>query len=195
MKVKKLKGGALIELFVVITAILTGGIGLLILDAVTCDFNVVFSGGCGSAGGGGGGGGGNVTVNDPCTSAANSCGMTNTGFITNSEGSSQLVCTASVPSDSECEPPTISADDFYADPTILGINMSSMLHWDVSGTDSTECTISGTNGLSHSGDASGSVSTGNLAQTATFTLSCQNGSGPESSASIRVIVDPRYQEI
>jgi hypothetical protein len=194
MKVKKLKGGALIELFIVITAILTGGIGLLILDAITCDFNVVFSGGCGSAGPSGGGGG-SVTVNDPCTSAPNSCGMTNTGFLANSQSGSQLVCTASIPSDSECEPPTIAAEDFYADPTILGLNMSSTLYWNVSGSDSTECTVTGTNGLSYSGEASGSVATGNLAQTTTFTLRCQNGSGPESSASIRVIVDPRYREI
>lgn len=197
MKRKKLKGGAFIELVIGITAFLTGGIGLLILDAITCDFNVIFSSGCGSSGYSGG------TASDPtgqiCTSAPNACGMTNNGtlVLANLEGVSGdlLVCNADVPPNSLCAPPEIAADDFYADPAIIGINMSSTLHWDLSGPDTVTCTISGTNGFSYSGGESGSVSTGNLAATATFTLTCRDGAGPEGSSSVRVVVDPRYKEI
>lgn len=191
------RGGALISLIVALTAVLTGGLGLLILDAVTCDFNVIFSSGCGSSGGGGGGGGAAPVSGGVCTSAPNACGMTNTGFL---ESATQdgvevgLACNATVPPISSCPSPTIGVNDFYAQPSIIKEGDSSTLHWTSS--DSTGCTITGDNGFSYTGDTAGTVSTGPINQTTTFSLTCENGvGGPQGTANIKVTVTPKFQEI
>lgn len=126
--------------------------------------------------------------------------MRNNGFIvsaTDEDGSgSYLVCNATVPSESECSPPVIGANDFYAKPNLIGPNKSTTLYWDIpDATDATECTVTGDNGFTSSGTGTGLAATGVLTQTTMFTLSCHNGGGPSSTASIRVIVDPKYKEI
>lgn len=174
-------GGAIIEIVVVATGILTGGLGLLVLDAVTCDFNVIFND-CDSGGGGGGGG------TKACSSPANACGMKSTGF--KQDG----VCNATTPPNSDCPVPVISTTDFYAQPSTVGLNGKSKLFWDVE--NATSCEITGDNGFTHSGKKSGSVNTGALTETTAFTLTCENGDGgPTTGRIVRVIVDPHYQEL
>ena len=223
-------GGAIIEIVVVATAILTGGIGLLILDAVTCDFNVVFTSGCDSGyatytgGNGGGGGGEGSTV---CTSAANSCGMTSTSYVSSCNcdepapasarapgtpspygtcscsgsasigggGTTAGWCSATAPPDSQCISPSIGAQGFFASPRgFTEPGGSSTLTW--SATNATACSINGDNGFSHTGGLSGSVSTGPLSESTTFTLTCENTpGGPQTSKSLRVIVDTHWEEV
>jgi hypothetical protein len=104
------------------------------------------------------------------------------------------VCSATTPPDSACPAPEISATGFYATPTTVGPGNATTLHWNASG--ATACTISGDNGFSYSGDTSGSISTGPLNQTTLFTLTCSDGAtGPSTSANVRVILDPHFQEI
>ena len=139
-----------------------------------------------SSGGGGGGGGAPARA---CSSAPNSCGQTNSGFIVGGS------CNATPPPNSACPAPAIPpSNGFYATPLIVGTGKSSTLTWNA--TNSTACTITGDNGFSNTGASSGSVSTGALAATATFTLTCSNGAGgPQTSKSVKVIVDPHYKEI
>jgi len=187
------KGGALIELVVGAVAILTGGIGLLILDAVTCDFNVIFSSGCGTV---------ESHHNKPkagevCTSSPNSCGMSNTGFIvkgTNAQtGKNVFFCNADVPSDSLCGDPTLDSQGFIAKPSTVGLNATTTLSWNAG--NATSCTVSGDDGFTSSGGATGSVSSNPLVRTTSFTLTCTNDTGGDISKSVRVIVDPHYKEI
>ena len=190
------KGGAWIGFIIGITAFLTGGLGLLILDAITCDFNVVFSSGCGGVSTSGGN---PPAAGNACTSAPNSCGMTNTGFIvsasTDDGDFTGLVCNATVPPESSCAAPSIGVGGFYAQPSILGPGMSATLYW--TATDATECGITSDAGFSSpSQPASGSISTGPVTVTSVYTLTCKNGEdGPTSSASVKVVVDPKYREI
>ena len=178
-----------------LTAFLTGGLGLLILDAISCDFNVVFSSGCGDVSSGGG----TPSAGNVCTSAPNSCGMTNTGFIVNAStddgGFTGLVCNATVPPESTCAAPSIGVGGFYAQPSIIGPGMSATLYWTAA--DATECGITSDSGFSSPGQpASGSISTGPVAVTSVYTLTCKNEEdGPTSSASVKVVVDPKYREI
>jgi len=174
-----------------ILSILIGGVlGSLGIDFFSCGFNILFY--CDEGGNVvGSSNGGSSGVQNPCTSPANACGQTNTGFLS-SDGS---VCSASAPSNSSCPNPSIGTNDFYAQPNIIGPNMSSTLHW--TATNATECSITSNNGFSQTGlPTSGSQSTGPISATATFNLSCQNGDGgPQSSASVKVIVDPHFMEI
>lgn len=181
------RGGAIISIVVAVVGILTGGIGLLILDAVTCDFNVIF--GCG----GGGGGGGSAKVNDPCSSGPNACGQTNTGFIVDS-GGGHGSCNATPPSNASCPAPIIAANGFTASPTTIGLNDTTTLTWSSSNT--TSCSIAGDNGFTSTGSSSGSVVTTPLAETTVFTLTCEDGDGgPVTSRSVKVIIDPHFIEI
>ena len=136
-----------------------------------------------------------VQNNDPCTSGANACGMTNMGFYVGDNNTGTAACNATVPPNSSCPPPTIAqGGGFYATPSTVGPNGQATLHWNAS--NSTSCSLTGDNGFSYSGDTSGSISTGALAQTTLFTLTCENGAGGSStSASIRVTVDPQYKEM
>lgn len=173
-----------------ILSILIGGVASLFgVDFFSCGFNIVFY--CDEDGTvvGSSGGGGTVVVQDPCTSTANSCGQTNTGFYNEDHS----ICSADAPPNSTCPAPVIEADDFYADPAIVGINMSSTLYW--TSEESTECTLRGGSVNSTVG-TSGTMSTGPIAQTTAFTLTCENGDGgPTSSQTVRVVVDPNYREI
>jgi len=194
MITKNPKGGAAISvivsvvLVVVFTVVAGPGAGYGIGCAVG-----LFCGG----GGGGGGGGAPATVqnNDPCTSEANACGMTNMGFYVGDDNTGTATCNATPPPNSSCPPPTIAqGGGFYATPSTVGTGGQATLHWNAS--NATGCSVSGDNGFSYSGDTSGSISTGALSQTTLFTLTCQNGAGGSStSASVRVIVDPQYKEI
>ncbi|MEK7109225.1 MAG: hypothetical protein AAB919_02205 [Patescibacteria group bacterium] len=161
-----------------------------------------------------------IRLNDPCTSAPNACGQTNTGFVIQtcvdgptpdpdegvgsfagpglSAGGGQICtpsCNATTPPDSQCPPPVIPpTTGFYADPTTVGRNGTTTLHWEA--TDASDCAIAGDDGFAHSGGGSGSVSSNPLVQTTTFTLTCTNSEdGPSVSDSVRVIINPRYKEI
>lgn len=149
-----------------------------IVDSISCTINVVW--GCDDAPAAPAGGGGGGSSPDACSSGPNSCGMTNSGFI---EGGS---CNATPPPDSSCPAPVISQNDFFADPTKVREGESSTLTWDVQ--NATECTVTSDRGFNYSGGASGSVSSGPIPDTTMFTLTCQNGDGPSTSASLRVII-------
>ena len=176
----------------VAVVVLTGGIGLgvlLVADSASCSINIYW--GCSS---GGGGGGSTATVGASCSSAPNACGMTNIGTIVQT-GAGTGSCNATPPPDSSCPVPTLpSGTGFYASPSTIGPGDSTTLHWNAE--NATTCTITGDNGFSYTGDTSGSIPTGMLAQTTTFTLTCSDGAtGPSASASIKVLIDPHYQEI
>jgi hypothetical protein len=209
MIIKKAKGGAAVfAVFAVVVAVVltvaTGGLGAAIFGAlaeplyagiatgVACVTGII----CGSGGGGGGGGGGQtVHANDPCTSPANACGMTNSGTIINN-GDGTGSCSGTTPPNSFCPAPSItSGTGFYATPSTVGPNGSATLTWSAANT--TDCVVKGDNGFSGgSATDSGSASTGPLTQTTTFTLTCEDGpGGPQTSSSLRVIIDPHYQEI
>ena len=135
------------------------------------------------------GGGSGGAAAQACSSTANSCGQTNSGFIVGGS------CNATPPQNSACPSPNIPATNgFYPTPLIIGSGNSSTLTWNAA--NATACTITGDNGFSHSGTASGSVSTGALSVSTTFTLICSNGAGgPQISKSVKIIVDPLYKEI
>lgn len=172
-----------------ILSVIVGGVaGLFGVDFFSCGFNILFY--CDESENVVGSDGGNSVVQNPCTSSANACGQTNTGFLS-ADGN---VCSADAPPNSSCPAPSIGANDFYAQPNIVKEDDTSTLHWTSS--NSTSCTISGENGFSHTGGTSGTVSTGPIAKTSVFTLNCQNGDGgPQGSASIKVVVTPKFQEI
>ncbi len=133
-------------------------------------------------------GGGGGAAAQACSSAPNSCGQTNSGFVVGGS------CNATPPPNSACPTPTITNNGFYATPLIVGTGKSSTLTWNA--TNSTTCAITGDNGFSNTGASSGSVATGALSATTNFTLTCSNGvGGPQTSKSVKVIVDPHYKEI
>ena len=173
-----------------ILATLIGGVASLFgVDFFSCSFNILFY--CDSSGNVIGSDGGGSVIQDACTSAPNSCGQTNTGFLSGN-GS---VCSATPPPNSTCPTPSIGGGDFYAQPSIIGVGMSSTLHWTAS--NATACTITSDNGFTPmTAGSSGSVSTGSITASGTYTLTCKNGDGgPQGSASIRVVVDPNFKEI
>lgn len=142
-----------------------------------------------------GGGGGTVHANEPCTSAANACGQTNSGFIVNN-GNGTGSCNASTPPNAQCPVPVITAGSgFYATPNTITPGQASTLTWSAANT--TDCSVAGENGLRQNfNGGSGSVSTGALTQSTTFTLICEDGQGgPQTTLSLRVIIDPHYREI
>ncbi len=157
--------------------------GLALNALAPCGYNIFKNCVNENAGGGGGGSG------EACASPANSCGQRNSGFIVGG------TCNSSAPPNSQCPVPAFSPDTgFYAEPSTIGTNDSTTLHWNV--TDATECSVTGENGLTYTGGATGQVSTGALTQTTTFTITCKDGEGgPTASKSLRVIVDARYQEV
>ena len=125
-----------------------------------------------------------------CSSPANACGQTAIGSY-DPNGTS---CNAATPPNNSCPPPVIAASGFSATPSTIGPNQTTTLNWNT--TNSTSCTITGDNGFSQTGGASGSITTGALTQTTTFTLVCEDGTGgPTASRTIKVIIDPHYQEI
>lgn len=145
--------------------------------------------------------GGYATNGGTCSSGgsgADDCGGSwNPTYVTEDAAG---VCDADTPPNSQCPAPVIGENGFYADPSIIGgarlVNGQGQttLHWQAS--NSTACSISGDNGFSASGDASGEATATGLTQTTTFTLTCQDGDGgPTGKRSIRVIVDPKYREI
>ncbi len=175
---------------VVFTIILGAVTGLIGVDIISCDINILF--GCDDDAGivAGGNGNGSATVQEICTSGTNACGQTNTGFISGG------VCNATAPPNSSCPAPSFGSDDaFFARPSKIGVGMSTTLNWTV--TNATECDITSDNGFSAANrETTGSVSTGAVSMSSTYTLTCQNGDGgPEGSKSLRVIVDPHFREI
>ena len=211
MNIKNPKGGSTVKAIVsvVVVAVFTVIAGPIAGYGVGCVIGLF----CGS-GSGGSTSYQQVAVNTPCTSAPNACNMTNIGSIVQtactgddgepsraSEGPQALgggscgTCNATPPPDSACPAPAIeSGPGFYANPAKVSSGGQSTLIWNAA--NATACSISGDNGFSYSGDTSGSVPTGALSQTTTFTLVCNNGDeGSSASASLRVILDPRYQEI
>lgn len=194
---------------ILITAIFTVLAGVIVGGLIACAVGLICSSGGGGGGGGGVVGGQTVSQGDPCSSAANACGQTNVGTYvsnnncaTNPDGSlvdpnctPTASCNATVPDNTSCPAPSINGQNgFYAQPSTIGLNSQTTLNWNSSNT--TDCSLSGDNGYTYSGGASGSVTVSNLTQTTTFTLTCQDGiGGPTASKSIRVIVDPHYKEI
>jgi len=162
----------------VVVTVATGFVGLGILaaaDSNSCSINIFW--GCNN--GGGGGGGGNV-VQTPCSSSANRCGMTNTGFISGG------TCSATPPPDSSCPPPEINPEDFYAQPSLVQNGDSTTLYWDV---DTDECTVTG-GGLNVTGSVQGSVSTGAITSSTTYALNCGG-----TTRTLKINVLPRYQDL
>ncbi len=197
---------AVFTVFAIVVAVVltaaTGGLGAALFGVfaeplyagaatgVACAIGLICS-----SGGGGGGGGGTVYANDPCTSPANACGMTNAGTIVNN-GNGTGSCSATPPPNSQCPAPSISpGPGFYATPSTLGTGGSATLTWNTA--NATDCVVKGDNGFSGgSSTGSGSAPTGALSQTTTFTLTCEDGAGgPKTSASIKVLIDPHYKEI
>lgn len=201
-------------LLTIFVAVMTGFIGVLIYDAVSCELNIFF-GGCGGGGGGGGGstplngsgsgnnngGGPNGTGNNngtgggpnpvACTSTAlNACSMAGSGFIVGG------VCNATPPPNSACSAPVIDPDTgFYADPSRVRKGKTTTLRWDV--TNATVCTLSG-GGLSLSSlGITGDTPTQPINQKTVYSLSCQNGTegGPVTSATATVNLIPSFEEI
>ncbi len=172
----------------IILSILIGGVASLFgVDFFSCSFNLVFY--CDSGGNVVGSNGGNSVVQDPCTSSANACGQTNTGFYS----ADHSTCSASAPSNSSCPNPAIGTNDFYAQPNIIKSGDTTTLHW--TSTNATACTITSDSGFNTTAGPSGTVTTGALTQSTTFSLTCQNGDGgPQGSASIKVTVTPKFQE-
>lgn len=140
-------------------------------------------------GGSKGGSASSAPVSPSCTSAANACGQTNSGFIVGGS------CNATPPPNSSCPTPVIAASSgFYANPSTVGPGGSSTLTWNAA--NATACTITGNNGFSFSGGTSGSVSSGPISASVLFTLTCENGAGgPTYSSSVNVIINPTYIEI
>lgn len=126
----------------------------------------------------------------PCTSAPNACGLRSTGQIING------VCNATPPPNSQCPPPKIPAANFTAEPTIVHKQQAAQISWNV--TDATTCTLESDSSsfASREVGTSGSVSSGAIERTTTFTITCQNGDGgPKASRSIKVAYDPTFIEI
>lgn len=199
MVIKNPKGGAVVTAIVTVVVAIVAGPLLLLLTPLMVGIGIAGSTiacvtGLICPDSNSGGGATQAYANDPCSSAANSCGMTNTGFIVNA-GNGTGACNATPPPNSTCPAPSIDATSgFYARPSTVGPGEQTTLHWNASG--STACTISGDNGFAYSGDTSGAVPSGVIAQTTLFTLTCENGAGgPSASARIRVTFDPHYQEI
>ncbi len=124
-----------------------------------------------------------------CASSANACGQTNSGFYDASGNS----CNATPPSNASCPVPVIAA--FSASPKVVAKQGRSTLTWDV--TNATSLTIVGDNGFSYTTNVlKGSVDSGALDTTTTFTLTPMDGEGgPEANQSAKVIVDPNIKEI
>lgn len=190
MKFTNPRGGSSLQVVVsIITVIATGVIGLGILaavDATTCSVNVFW----GCDGGGGGGGGSSNIVQTPCTSSPNSCGMTNTGFISGG------ACNATPPADSACPTPSVAQNAYYSSRTTVGPNMTATIYWTAQ--NATACAITSDNPAftAYTGGSTGSISSGVLTQTSTYTLSCKNGdTGPSVSKSLRIIYNPNFVEI
>lgn len=182
---------AVITVFVPALSFVVGDIlvATLATDNLSCSVNLIW----GCSRNTPASGGGQVAVGASCSSPPNSCGQTNLGTIV-STGGGQGGCNASPPPNSSCPAPGITDRGFYAEPAEVAPGEQAMLFWNAS--NASACKIEGENGLSNTGGASGSVATGALTQSSTFTLTCQNGGGgPETSRSIRVILNPRYREI
>lgn len=217
------------EVVLIITAIVGA---LTVVDAVSCDVNVIW--GCdgggmgvGGVGGGGVGGGGDPTPNpDACTSTPNGCGMTTEGSLedgicnaspppnsscpsctstanacgqTNTGNVIGGTCNATTPPNAACPPPVFSNDpnnsSFSASPSTLGVGMSATLSWSVS--NATDCDITSDAGFSSlNKPITGTMSTGPVLVTTTYTLTCENGDGgPRGSKTIKIIVDPHFKEL
>lgn len=129
------------------------------------------------------------TQPDACSSAPNACGMRGTGFVVGGS------CNATVPPNSECPAPAFGPNGFFAANTTIGRAMATTLTW--AAEDATACTLSSDGSFSaRSVEPSGSISTGALIQTTTFTLTCENGEGgPKSSRTAKVAIDPNIKEI
>lgn len=113
-----------------------------------------------------------------CSSAANSCGQTNTGTV-----QCDSSCSAAVPSNSTC-PPTVTLS---ASPNPINQGQSTKLFW--SSTNATSCTSAG--GFSTGGATTnppGGVSTGVLLQDSTYQITCSNASGTSAPAQVTVTV-------
>jgi len=200
----------IVTLFV---AVLTGGIGLLVYDAVSCDFNVFFYGCGGGGGGGGNGGGGNGSGNGTSNGAgsggqgsgsgtggstatqcgvsvANACNMTELRFAFPG-----VACDLSPIPNNLCPVPVIGEVGFYADPARVRAGNTTTLHWDV--TDATVCALVG-GGLSLPliSDMDSSQETGEIEAATSFTLTCWNGDdGPQNSEDVVVTIVPSFEEI
>jgi len=118
-----------------------------------------------------------------CTSAANSCGMQNTGTC-NTNGSA---CSVSTPSESLCPVLSLSAD-----PTRVRRDTETKLTWSATGS-ILSCSLVGQNGFSSTAVTGTNVNSGAIDAQTTFTLSCQTAVGPRSQ-SVVVNLIPAYIE-
>ncbi len=118
-----------------------------------------------------------------CTSAPNSCGMTNSGTC-NASGSA---CSVSTPAESLCPVLKLSAD-----PTRVRKDTSTKLTWSATGS-ITSCTLTGQNGFSSEEHAGTKVDSGPLDAQTTFRLNCDTALGPRSQ-SVVVNLLPSYIE-
>ncbi len=125
--------------------------------------------------------------NQVCQSAANSCGMTSTGF-----GSCSGVCQSVAPAESLCAVPKI---ELTTEPRLINFKTSCKISWVLS--DYQKCTLTGP-GVSeviYKDRPKGSVRTPPIEFTSTYTMACINGTVVRAEKSADCVLNPRFQEI
>ena len=130
-------------------------------------------------------------VGAACTTAPNSCGMTNTGVVQN-----DCSCSVSTPFDSSCPFP---ASILLASPPKVLKGMSTTITW--SAANVLSCSLRGPTGVIDSAVASSntvasrSVSSGPVTGTTIYTLTCRDLVGGSISKSVTVGLKPASLEI
>jgi hypothetical protein len=199
----------------VVATVTTVTTAVLVYDYNSCDLHLIW--GCGNGGGGGSNNnssgsnnsgnntgaqnnngqnnnnnnGNNSLAGQACSSAANSCNMTATGF-TNAQG----VCGATPPPASSCPAPSFN-ENLTAQPTLVREGERTTLSWEVSS--ATACSLNGGGLNLASLDVDGSQQTNPITNRTEFTLTCVNGDLAEGAPSVSqtVVVNtvPAFQEI
>lgn len=125
--------------------------------------------------------------NQPCQTAANSCGMTGAGF-----GSCDGSCQAVTPAESLCAVPKI---ELTTEPRLVNFKTTCRISWVLS--DYQKCTLTGP-GVSeviYKDRPKGSIRTAPLEFSSVYTMACINGAVVKAEKSAECTLNPRFQEI
>ncbi len=125
--------------------------------------------------------------NKPCQSAANSCGMTSTGF-----GSCNGACQAVMPAETLCAVPKITLE---ASPRLVNYKTRCTISWTLSSYRSCLLTGPGVSEAIYTDRPKGSVRTPPLENSSKYVMSCRNGSVVRAEKSITCNLNPRFREI
>ena len=128
------------------------------------------------------------TSGSVCTSGTNSCGMSSAGkFLCDG-----TTCSALVPSDYDCAPPSISLSQF---PALINPNNVCTISWSV--TNATACSLSSDIGDSVAKVSlpTGSYNSPPLTVPSTYTMLCHDGKVVTNSVSVKCSLNPQYKEI